>query len=113
MKMKLVNLEAGMPTVDIGQKKLSLEITTAKRQGIKLLKVIHGYGSSGVGGGLKKGIHEMLIQQKKTGMVKGFVPGEDWSIFNQEVRDMLDKYRDLKKDRDLGSGNPGITMVLL
>lgn len=113
MKMKVINVEAGMPTVEVGRKKLSFEISTAKRQRIRILKVIHGYGSSGIGGSLKRGIHELLVQYKKDGIIKEFVPGEDWSIFSQATRDMLEIFKDLKKDRDLGTGNLGITMVLI
>jgi hypothetical protein len=113
MNIKVVNIEAGMPTVDEGCRKLYFEIVTAKRQGVKVLKVIHGYGSSGVGGSLKKGIAEYLAANKKKGFIKAFVPGEDWDIFNQTSRDLLEKCGDLRKDNDLGNGNPGITVVLI
>ena len=102
-----------MPTVEIGQKRLYLEIVTSKKQGINVLKVIHGYGSSGVGGKLKKGILSYLALKQKDGFVKAFVPGEDWSIFDQTARELLEKCHDLRKDHDLGNCNPGITMVLI
>lgn len=113
MKHKVINIEAGMPTVEVGQKRLYLEIVTAKRQGIKILKIIHGYGSSGVGGKLKKGILEFLAVKKKEGIIKAFVPGEDWSIFNKAARDILEQYHDLRKDNDLENCNLGITIVLI
>lgn len=113
MKYKVVNIEAGKPVVEVGKKKLHLEIVTAKRQGIKALKIIHGYGSSGVGGRLKQGILEFLAARKKENVVKAFVTGEDWSIFNQTARDIMEQCNDLRKDNDLGNSNPGITIVLL
>ncbi len=113
MKSKVVNIEAGMPTVEIGQKQLYFHIVTAKRQGIKVLKVIHGYGSTGVGGKLKKGVLEYLIVKKKEGFIKDFIPGENWDIFNQPSRDIIAVYKELKNDRDLGNCNPGITIVLI
>ena len=113
MKCKVINLEAGMPRVDIGIRKLYLEITTAKHQRIKILKVIHGYGSSGVGGSLKKGVSDYLSQKKKEGFVKDYITGENWNIFNESTRNVLSDYKDLKKDRDLGNRNPGITMIFL
>lgn len=113
IKYKIINIEAGMPTVEIGQKRLYFEITTAKRLGIKALKVIHGYGSSGVGGRLKKGILEYLAAKKKEGFIKDFVPGEDWSIFNQAARDIIEQCNDLRMDSDLGNSNLGITIVLI
>lgn len=110
---KVVDIEAGMPTVDIGTKKLYLEIITAGKQGVKVLKVIHGYGSSGVGGRLKKGILEYLAVKKKEGFIKDYVPGDSWDIFNSSARDIIARYGELRNDRDLCSCNPGITIVLL
>lgn len=112
-KFKIINIEAGMPTVEVGQKRLYLEIVTAKNQGIRFLKVIHGYGSSGVGGRLKRGILEFLAAKKKEGFIKAYVPGEDWSIFNQAARDIMEQCNDSRKDSDLGNSNLGITIVLI
>jgi len=113
MKCKVINIESGMPTVEVGQKRLYLEIITARNQRVKALKVIHGYGSHGVSGRLKKGILQYLTTKKKDGLVKAFVPGEEWSIFNEATRDILEQCDDLRKDTDLGSSNPGITIVLI
>ena len=113
MLVKVVDIEAGMPTVDIGTKKLYLEIVTARKQCVKVLKVIHGYGSSGVGGRLKKGILEYLAVKKKEGFIKDYVPGDSWDIFNSSARDIITQFSELKNDRDLGRCNPGITIVLL
>lgn len=112
-KIKVINIEAGMPTVEVGQKRLYLEMVTARNQGIKFIKVIHGYGSSGVGGRLKKGIRDFLTAKKKEGMVKDFITGEDWNIFSQQARDIMEQCEDLRKDSDLGNSNHGITIVLI
>jgi len=113
MKYKVINIEAGMPTVEVGQKRLYLELITAKRQGIKVLKIIHGYGSTGVGGRLKKGILEYLAAKKKEGIIKDFVPGEDWNIFNQSARNIIEQCNEARKDRDIGNCNLGITVILI
>jgi hypothetical protein len=112
-KFKVINIEAGMPTVEVGRKRLYLEIVTARNQGIHFLKVIHSYGSTGVGGRLKRGILEYLALKKKEGFIKSFVPGEDWSIFNQAARDIMEQCDDLRKDSDLGNCNLGITIVTI
>ncbi|HEX2945817.1 MAG TPA: Smr/MutS family protein [Clostridia bacterium] len=113
MIFKTINIEAGLPTVEIGTKKLYLEIITAKKQGVKVLKVIHGYGSSGVGGRLKKGILEYLAVKKKEGFVKDYIPGDSWNIFNGAARDIIARFGELRNDRDLVSCNPGISIVIL
>jgi len=113
MKCQVINLEEGMPRVDMGIKRLYLEIITAKHKRIKVLKIIHGYGSSGKGGSLRKGVLEYLSKKKKEGFIKEYIPGENWDIFNEATRKALDVYRELKNDKDLGKMNLGITMVFL
>ena len=44
--MTVVNLEAGMPTVATAQSLLSQSLRTAKANGTRLVKLIHGYGST-------------------------------------------------------------------
>ena len=40
------NVEPGRPTLDEARRLVIEEIKTPKREGAKVLKVIHGYGSS-------------------------------------------------------------------
>ena len=112
-KIKVINIEQGMPTADVAEKRLTFEISTAKREGVSALKVIHGYGSSGVGGRLKSMVNKALLAKKKEGAIKAFVPGEDWSIFNAASREILDSCSSLRNDRDLQNQNHGITIVRL
>jgi hypothetical protein len=53
MLLRTVNLEEGLPSVEQARTRLVSEITSARSAGTRLLKVIHGYGSSGVGGDLR------------------------------------------------------------
>lgn len=50
MECQIVNLEAGMPTVDMARTHLNMTLRSAKANRVKVLKLIHGYGSSGKGG---------------------------------------------------------------
>lgn len=112
-KIKVVNLEAGMPTAEVAQKRLGFEIVTAKREGCIALKIIHGYGSKGTGGRLKEAVGKMLASRKAEGAVRAFVGGEEWSIFNAVSRDILNCCTELRNDQDLDKGNAGITILLL
>ena len=49
-KLGTANLEAGYPTVAEALKHLNFEIRHAKAAGCPVLKIIHGYGSTGTGG---------------------------------------------------------------
>lgn len=112
-KIKQVNIEAGMPTADVAEKRVQFEIVTAKREGVKVLKIIHGYGSSGVGGKLKGTVAKLLSNKKREGSIKAYINGSQWEIFNPEARSILDACEDLRRDADLGNHNQGITIVLL
>jgi len=108
-----VNLEQGMPTAEQAQKRLIGELAGARAAGAKAVKLIHGYGSSGVGGKLRIGVRQWLQNKRRQGGVRVFVAGEDWDIFDDTSRSILEACPDLSKDSDLGKGNAGITIVLL
>lgn len=112
-KVIIINLEHGMPTVEQASHRLIGELIRARAQGAKVVKLIHGYGSSGVGGKLRIGIRAALADRKRRGEIKEAVPGEDWNIFDEGTRRILDLYPDLSRDRDFDRGNAGITLVLL
>jgi hypothetical protein len=107
-----INLEAGFPTVAETKKRLETELELARRKGTPVLKLIHGYGSSGKGGKLRTAVRTAL-KGHEGGRVRRVIVGEDWSIFNASTREVLDQYSDLRNDRDLEQANPGITIVQL
>ena len=47
--LREVNLEAGKPLVDQAIKRLTFELSHSRALGCTVLKIIHGYGSSGAG----------------------------------------------------------------
>lgn len=112
-KFQIINIEAGMPTVAQAQKRLDMELDAAKRVGIIAVKIIHGYGSSGTGGKLKKAIRNILQTKKNAGKIKAYVPGEEWDIFNQTAREIIGACKEVGKDSDLNRFNSGVTFVLL
>lgn len=111
--VKTIKIEDGMPTVDTAIRRLTYEISASKKQGIIVLKIIHGYGSSGIGGRLRVEIRKYLERQKRFGKIKMFVPGEKFSIFEKETIALLDNCGELRKDNDLNRSNNGITFLLL
>lgn len=85
-------------------------ITVARRTGVKVIKVIHGYGSSGTGGVLRTELRRMLSGMKNRVSV---ICGENFSIFNESTRQALTKYPELRRDRDLENANNGITLIFI
>jgi hypothetical protein len=111
--IRTFNVEAGLPTLDDARRLVIAEIKQAKRDGARVLKVIHGYGSSGKGGTLCVGLRKSFGLRKKEGGIKDFIAGEDFSIFNETPRDRLEAVPKLRGDPDLGATNEGVTIIWL
>jgi hypothetical protein len=111
--IRTFNVEAGLPTLDEARRLVIEEIKRAKHEGAKVLKVIHGYGSSGTGGRLCVGLRKSFGLRKKEGIIKAFIAGEDFSIFNQTTLAVLEMVPELRGDPDLDAINEGVTIVWL
>jgi hypothetical protein len=112
-KIKTVNLKSDRPTVQAALERLDRELSLAREQACALLKVIHGYGSTGAGGDIRIAVQKRLRQLAEQGEVGGCIFGENWSKADEETWRILQKRAELKDDPDLGRRNPGITIVIL
>ena len=113
LAIKSVNLKADMPTVGEALQRLDRELTLARRQGLAILKLIHGYGSSGAGGDIRVAVQKRLHEMQQAGEIRSCIFGEDWSKSNNEAWELLQSRRELRNDPDLGRRNQGITIVVL
>jgi len=113
MPLTILNLEQGMPTVETARMRLEQGLRTARARCVKVVKVIHGYGSSGRGGAIKQDVLKVLAGKKRANEIRGFVAGEDFSPFDQTAREIIDKCPELRNDRDYTRGNHGITVILV
>jgi len=111
--IRTYNVEAGLPILDEARRLVIGEIRRAKREGVKVLKVIHGYGSSGKGGVLGVGLRKSFRLRKKEGVIKDFIAGETFTIFNPTVLAMLEAIPELRGDPDLSATNEGVTILWL
>jgi len=109
----IANLEEGRPTTPQALARLTTELDRARRNGVRLLKIIHGYGSTGEGGVIRHAVQAELVRLEREGQILAFIPGEDWRISNEPTWAVVSKHRELKHDRDLGRANRGISIVLL
>jgi hypothetical protein len=111
--MRTVNLESGLPSLEEARRRLLAEIEGARQEGVRLLKVVHGYGSSGSGGTLCVGIRKSLRLRVKEGKAVVMIPGERFSADTNESRQLLQRHPSVRGDRDFNRMNPGITIVEL
>ena len=108
-----VNLKQGLPTAREACGRLRRHIDTERKRGVRVLKVIHGYGSSGKGGRIREEVRKLLAQLEAAGAVAGFLTGEEFRRSTGEARHLVGRFPDLKTDSDFGRGNPGVTLVIL
>ena len=111
--LKTVNIKYDRPTVDEALERLDREIWRARQQNHTLLKVIHGHGSTGVGGDIRIAVQKRLHELVATGQIAGFILGEEWAKSSEQAWRMLEAHPELKADPDLGRRNLGITIAVL
>ena len=107
------NVEAGFPTLEEARRLVLEEMRRARREKVRVLKIIHGYGSSGSGGRLCIGLRKSFVLRKQENAILDFVRGEDFSIFNSVTLAMIDQVPQLRGDPDLDAVNEGVTLLWL
>jgi len=110
---RIVNLEKGLPTVAMALQRLDTELEIARRQGYRVITLIHGYGSSGKGGAIKDETRHQLHYYKHKGRINDMLAGEDFNSRSGAGRQLLRRFPALATHGDLNKGNPGITLVVL
>ena len=111
--MEVANIEKFMPTVYQAEILVKNNLETYRRKGVKAFKIIHGYGSTGKGGALRTGLRDYLTQLKRAKIIADFISGENWSVFDETTRKVLDLDNSFRKDSDLGKMNAGITIIVI
>jgi hypothetical protein len=111
--MHVINLESGFPSVDEARRRLIVAMEGARNAGVRVIKVIHGWGSSGDEGKLGPAIRKSLRLRVKEGNASLIVPGERFSSDTLEGRELAQRHPSIRADRDFNRANPGITIVEL
>jgi hypothetical protein len=111
--MKTANLKSDMPQVHEALQSLDRELALSRQEKAKLLKLVHGYGSTGAGGDIRIAVQKRLLEMAQSGQLRGCIFGEDWSKSDAATWGLLQSHPELKNDSDLGRRNRGITIVLL
>lgn len=106
-----INLEEGMPSTFEAIQIAKDSIESRRMSKDRILVFIHGYGSSGKGGAIKRKLHSLLDSLRSSHKIRIYIPGERFGLFNEEARNLY------KKDSSLSSyynkENDGITVVLV
>ena len=111
--LREVNIKADNATVDDAIRRITYNIRNAGPLGVSAIKFIHGYGSTGKGGAIRTESRKYLERQEKQGYIKGFITGEQFSIFDDATRKAFLVCDELRRDSDLERHNNGVTIVIL
>ena len=112
-QMGVINLEAGMPPVEEAVSRMKIGLQEMRVSGTKLVRLIHGYGSTGRGGKICIRVRTELERMKNRSRIQGYVTGENFGPYNEESRKLTDRFPEIVRDRDYGRCNHGITIVIL
>lgn len=113
MNIPIINLEKGMPYAEDAVRIMNAALRLQRSAGNKAVKLIHGYGSSGTGGRIKTEVRRALEEKKKRGEIIAYIKGEEFSLFYEPCRRLLDTLPGLQNDKDYLRCNQGITIVIL
>lgn len=111
--IKTVDLKSDMPQVHEALQRMDRELALARQSKLKLMKLIHGYGSTGAGGDIRIAVQKRLLEMVEGGQIRGCIFGEDWTKSDDAAWKLLQSHPELKRDSDLGRRNRGITIILL
>ena len=113
MEVVTLNIKSEFPPVDVAVANLLIEIERLAKTDVGAIKVIHGYGSHGVGGAIKKEVHNTLKLLKHNKKIIDYIPGEMFGAFAKENEYITKNFPQLVLDADLQNYNSGITIVFL
>ncbi len=108
---ELLNIEEGFPTTEEALGKLVSGLKSAKSRGVVFVKVIHGWGSTGRGGKIKRAVKTQLPDWGKKGLLRGWILGTDWKVTDTTYLQWYSKYPEVRNDQDLNRNNSGITVI--
>lgn len=109
-----INLELGGPTTEEALDVLTAHIRIASEVDIRTMIIIHGYGSSGTGGSIRRAIREALENNFFADRVEEYIHGEDLMHRSSIYQDLIKRRPSLKSHcKSFKEGNPGMTILLM
>ena len=113
MKLITIDIKSEQQTVKQAIAEFLVEIDACRIGGFKVMKVIHGYGSHGVGGAIKREFLRECQNLKNRGKIEDFVCCDNWTERNITRRIAINYSPDLLADRGLYLLNPGCSIIII
>lgn len=113
-RVKVLNIKSDFLSSGEALSKVQTEIEAYKINNlVKVLIVIHGYGSTGKGGIIKRDLHTFLPTFKKQNKILDFIPNEKFATNNEKYTLYTKLYPELLLNSNLQNLNPGVTLIFL
>lgn len=112
--IKEINIKEDFPAVDVAIGRIEEEIEVNKKFGDQIIKIVHGYGSHGIGGKIKNELNLLLPKWKKQGLVFDYIKGESFTPLTISSKKYSQNLKEkLMQDAYFNSINKGITILIL
>jgi hypothetical protein len=109
-----LNIKYGNPSVEDALDILTEKIRELQDLGVKAIILIHGYGSTGEGGHIKRAIHGALELNHYADRVDEYFYGENVPYGSPAYHELMKKRPSLKHYlRHFKASNAGMTVLLL
>lgn len=92
----------------VEQELVSAWSTVRNSATLRIIKIVHGHGSTGKGSSTKELVRNWLFRSRTK--FRAVIDGEQYEMFNAVVQEMRSEVGQFN-DRDLNAANPGITIV--
>lgn len=112
-ELPVCNLKKDMPSYEKAKTIMVNCIETNRRLRHRIIKIIHGYGSSGIGGTNRIRLRNELVRMCESGKIRDYITGEDFHSSVEKNRQYFNDFRYLTYDPDFETKNPGITIILI
>ena len=107
-----LDIEAGLPTVAEALRRLETQLERARADGVRVVRVIHGWGSSTGGGGrIRVAARRWLQAQLDARRIRALFLGDHYTHTSPDGRDFLRRHPALRPGENSDRHNPGITFV--
>lgn len=113
MKLITIDIKSEKQTVAEAIAQFLVEVEAYKKGGYKVMKVIHGYGSHGVGGAIKTEFLKQCQNLKNRKIIEDFTCCDKWTDKNVVKKIAINYCPDLIADGELRLLNPGCSIIIM
>ena len=110
---RTVNIERGRPVVETALKKMENELLRARADQVRVVTLIHGYGSSGKGGKIRTECRKLLDHMYSEKKINQLIVGEEFRKRMGPGKALLKRFPQLERECTSDFSNPGVTIVVL